>query len=731
MPENSSPTELEGQILKVKYSDSETGYAVLSMEIDGERNTVTAVGNIVSPTPGERLSIRGEWTKHPKFGAQFKVETFAVKNPVSAKGIENFLGSGLIKGIGPKMASRIVEQFGTASLEIIENSPEELNKIEGVGPKRIKMIKEAWDEQKHIRDLMIFLQAYGVGTGTAVRIFKKYGQGSISVLKKNPYALASEVFGIGFRTADDIAEKLGFEKNSPVRIKAGIVFVLNRLSDEGHTYYPEKMLNQKSREILGVPADLIENSLKKLTMTGEVIIDETFSDIDDTSSAVYLKRFHNAEKNIAEHLKRIFSSRSALGEINTEKAGKWVQSKSNIELAQRQISAVETAVKSKLMVITGGPGTGKTTVINAIIKIFNELNAKILLAAPTGRAANRMSEAASSPAKTIHRALEYAPNQGQFRRNRENPLDIDVLILDEASMIDTRLMSCLLEAVPDRAAVIMVGDICQLPSVGAGNVLGDIIASGKIPCIELNEIFRQAEGSCIILNAHRVNKGLLPEFDNGNKDTDFFFIEQDNPERVLNIIIELVTKRIPGKFGFDPLMDIQVISPMHKGTTGTASLNNALQEAVNPGESKLVKGYRSFRINDKVMQTKNNYDKDVYNGDTGKITYIDPNSQTVKILFDQKEVTYEYSEMDELTLAYAISVHKSQGSEYPAVILPLLTEHYILLQRNLIYTAITRGKKLVVVTGSKKALTMGVKNDRIIKRYTHLSERIKKASFAF
>lgn len=730
--ENEPLLELEGQIHRIKYNSDETGYSVISMHVNGYRDAVVAVGNIVSPSPGETLRIKGRWLNHPRFGKQFKVETYTIKNPVSIKGIENFLGSGLIKGIGPKMAARIVGQFGKNSLEIIEHHPEELKKIDGVGPKRISMIKAAWDEQKYIRDLMIFLQSYGIGSGPAVKIFRKYGEAAIPILKKNPYKLASEVFGIGFRTADDIAEKLGFVKNSPIRLEAGLIFVLNQLSEEGHVYYPLGRLREKCGDILGVSSGTIERAIETLVLKGEIIIDSTFDvqppEPGEGNKSVYLKRYYVAEKNITENLLRIKNSRPSFRNINAEKAIKWVQKQIKINLAGRQVQAVKTAVQSKLMIITGGPGTGKTTVIKAIISIFRELNAKLLLSAPTGRAANRMNEATSSPAKTIHRALEYAPGQGTFRRNHQNPLDTDVLILDEVSMIDTRLMNYLLEAVPDNAVVILVGDINQLPSVGAGNVLGDIIVSGEIPCIELNEIFRQSEGSNIILNAHRINKGHMPEQDNRSEQSDFYFIEQNDPERVLDIIIELVLKRIPDRFGLDPFRDIQVISPMHKGVVGTDNLNKALQDSLNPAQSKLVRGYRSFRINDKVMQIKNNYDKEVYNGDIGMITGIDPENQKIKILFDQKEIYYFYSEMDELTLAYAISVHKSQGSEYPAVILPVMTQHYILLQRNLIYTAITRGKDLVVVTGSKKALEIGIKNNRITNRYTHLSHRIKKAS---
>ncbi len=728
MSENSRQIDIEGEIHRITYSSEETGYTVAQMKVKGSPFPVTVVGNILAPSPGETLKVRGNWTTHPKFGKQFSVESYSIKTPVTLLGIKNYLGSGLIKGIGSVMASRIVEKFGEKSLEIIEKKPEELCKVEGIGPKRISVIKNAWREQRDIRDLMLFLQSHGIGPGPAVKIFRRYGHNAISILTRNPYKLATDVFGIGFLTADAIAEKLGFEKNAPVRVEAGVLFVLNHLTEEGHVFYPYNQLIRRCADILKNPVEEVVRAFRNLAGKGEIIIEDTQTvtgEIAQGNKPVYLKRYYESETGIAHHLSRIMKTDSPFPEINIEKALDWVQKKIKIRFADRQKEAVKIAVSSKLMIITGGPGTGKTTVINAIIRIYRELKAKILLCAPTGRAAKRMSETSSYPAKTIHRALEYAPALGSFQKNSDNPFKESVLIVDEVSMIDTILMSHFLKAVPDSAVLIMVGDINQLPSVGAGNVLKDLINSGRIPCIELNEIFRQSEGSAIIINAHKINNGFMPEMSNEDRNGDFFYIEQSDPERVLNIILELVSRRVPGRFGLDPFHDIQVLSPMHKGVVGTGNLNNCLQETLNPAEAKLIKGERSFRINDKVMQLKNNYDKDVYNGDIGKITDINNSVQKVTVSYDHRRVDYEYSEMDEVTLAYAISVHKSQGSEYPAVIIPLLPQHYILLQRNLIYTAVTRGKKLVVIIGSKKALSMGINNDRIAERFTNLSLRLQ------
>ncbi len=671
--------------------------------------------------------MQGEWGNHPKFGEQFKVVHYKSLVPASVAGIEKYLGSGLIKGIGPVMAKRIVKKFEKETLDIIEQEVEKLTEIDGIGRKRIEMIKKAWADQKEIRQVMIFLQSHGVSSAYATKIFKTYGNESIEVVQENPYRLATDIFGIGFLTADRIAEKLGFAKDSELRAEAGILYVLHQLADEGHVYYPFQPLVNKCQEILEVDQEILSRALTSLNAEKKIVID----DLQEKESkadylAVYLAKFHLSETNIAARMKVLVNAPKSIRPFDPDKALKWVQKQLDIALAPKQIDAVRRAVTDKVLVITGGPGTGKTTIVNAILKIFVKSGVKLLLAAPTGRAAKRMSEATGYEAKTIHRLLEYSIQKGGFQKNDQTPLRCDLLIVDEASMIDTILMHHLLKAIPPRATFILVGDVNQLPSVGAGNVLHDIIASGAVPVMELNEIFRQAKESLIIVNAHKINQGLMPAFKpSGHKLADFYFIEQEEPEKVLGIILELVKERIPKRFGFDPIDDIQVLTPMHKGMVGAGNLNLELQNALNPGPDSLSRGGKNFRINDKVMQVQNDYEKEVFNGDLGRIVRINLEAQEVTIDFDGKKVPYDYPDLDEVVLAYAISIHKSQGSEYPAVVIPILTQHYVLLQRNLIYTAVTRGKKLVVMVGSKRALAIGIGNDKTRKRYTYLRNRLR------
>jgi exodeoxyribonuclease V alpha subunit len=719
--------ELEGRIDTITYTNEETGYTVIKLITSGSRDPVTVVGNIIAPNPGETLSVKGSWATHPKFGRQFKAESYRIKSPASVDGIRRYLGSGLIKGIGPVMAARIVNAFGEQTLEIIDLHVERLEEIDGIGPKRVEMIRKAWSDQKNIRDVMIFLHAHGVGSGFAAKIFKQYGHNSITVVTSNPYRLATDIFGIGFTTADKVAENLGFEKNAPARVQAGILYVLNQLGEEGHIYYPCNSLIEKTIEILEVEEKTVVEALDFVAQEKRIVMESLPSETKDIScnKAVYLTRFHAAETAVANNLSRILSGPKGIRKIDKGKALQWVQGRINIRLAARQVEAVQKAASEKVVVITGGPGTGKTTIINAAIKIYRELGARILLAAPTGRASKRMSEATGFPARTIHRLLEFSPQLGGFQRNEAKPLEVDVLIIDETSMIDIVLMHHLLRAVPDHATLILVGDVNQLPSIGAGSVLKDIISSGVAPVVELNEIFRQSAASRIIINAHLINNGLMPELkqEKGGLE-DFYFIEQEDPDHALKIITELVSARIPKRFCLDPVDGIQVLSPMHKGIVGTENLNRTLQETLNPSLTAISRGDKIFKLHDKVIQTRNNYDKEVFNGDIGRISDINPEDQTITVDFDGLRAEYDYSDLDEIRLAYAISVHKSQGSEYSAVILPLLTQHYIMLQRNLIYTAVTRGKRLVVIVGSKKALAMGIKNDRIMKRYTFLSERL-------
>jgi len=720
--------ELEGQIETITYANEDTGYTVIRLIVNGFREPVTIVGNIISPTPGEALSVKGYWTNHPKFGRQFKAESHHIKSPSTVEGIKKYLASGLIKGIGPVMAARIVEEFGRDTLDIIDHHSERLERIDGIGPKRVDMIKRAWTDQKDIRGVMIFLQSHGVGSGFAARIFRAYGNDSISVVSANPFRLAMDISGIGFNTADRIAKTLGFDNNSPARAEAGVIFVMNQLADEGHVYYPYDLLLEKTVDTLDTERAVIIKAIDSLARERKIAI-ETLKREDigcgTGNRAVYLARLNVAEKAIADNIRRVITCASDIRKIDEEKALKWLHGRIGIDLASKQKEAVKRAVKDKILVITGGPGTGKTTIINAVIKIYHELGAKIALAAPTGRAAKRMSEATNYPAKTIHRLLEFSRQNGGFLRTQDRPLEVDVLIIDEVSMIDTILMHHLLRAVPDKAVLILVGDVNQLPSIGPGCILKDLINSHALPVVELKEIFRQSATSRIIINAHRINDGLIPELTAGKGEPeDFYFIEQEDPEKASDIITELVSIRIPRRFSLDPINDIQVLSPMHKGVAGTENLNRLLQETLNKSGVSLARGGRAFKLHDKVIQMRNNYDKEVFNGDIGRIEEINPEAQIVTISFDGIRAEYDYSELDEITPAYAISVHKSQGSEYPAIVLPLLNQHYVMLQRNLIYTAVTRGKKLVVIVGSKKALAMGIKNNRLMKRYTSLIERM-------
>jgi exodeoxyribonuclease V alpha subunit len=728
-------TELQGQIERISFFSEETGFTVAQIRVAGRRDPVVIVGNMVNPIAGEIVRMRGEWGRHQKYGEQFKAVFCQTAVPASVYGMEKYLGSGLVKGIGPVMAKRIVKIFKEKTLEIIENEIDRLAEVEGIGKKRIGMIKTAWEEQKEIRAVMIFLQSHGVSSGYAARIFKQYGNEAIGIVQQNPYRLATDIFGIGFLTADKIARKIGFAKDSPLRAQAGILYVLNELAQEGHVYYPYEPLIARCGEMLEMDREIVAEAMDAVAADGRIVIEDSdrpaaggagsYLRSRRDHKAVYLIWNHIAEVNLAARLGMLVGAPQAIRRIDYKKAIEWVQQKLSITLADKQIDAIRCAAENKVMVVTGGPGTGKTTIINAVLRIFSAAKNRVMLAAPTGRAARHMSEATGREAKTIHRMLEYNMRKGGFQKNEKSPLDCDLLIVDEASMIDNMLMYDLLKAVPAAATFIMVGDVNQLPSVGAGNVLKDVIASGIAPVVKLNEIFRQAKESSIIVNAHRINEGLLPRLkSNRGILDDFYFIEQEDPDRVLKIIINLVQKRIPERFGLDPIDDIQVLTPMHRGTIGAGNLNVELQKTLNPGEQGVLRGGRLFREKDKVMQIVNNYDKEVYNGDIGRIVSIDEEKREVSVVFDEREVGYDYPDLDELVHAYAVSVHKSQGSEYPAVVMPILTQHYVLLQRNLLYTGVTRGKKLVVIVGTKKAMAIAVKNNRTDRRYTLLEDRL-------
>lgn len=717
-------TELQGQIERITFVNEENGFTVAQLKVKGRPQPITVVGHLVQPKPGEQVRLLGEWQQHPRYGEQFKFFSSQTLVPATAAGMEKYLASGFIKGIGPIMARRIVGRFGVATFEIIEEQPQRLAEVEGIGPKRLEVIRRAWQEQKQIREVMLFLQNHGISTTYAARIFKHYGPQAIEVIKQNPYQLASDIYGIGFLTADRIAAKLGIAPEAPARLEAGIVYLLKQLGNDGHVFYPRDLLLTKAQELLTAPPELLEAALGRLAFRQEIVLAPNLDPAtasEPEQQAVYLAGFYLAETKAAERLRALMAGQRRLPLVDPDQALAWVQRQLQLALAPQQAEAVRSSLQHPVMIITGGPGTGKTTIINAILKIWDRLGLQACLAAPTGRAAKRMAEVTGHEAKTIHRLLEYSQQKGGFQVSERRTLDCDLLVVDEASMIDILLLHHLLKGVPVGACLIFVGDAHQLPSVGPGQVFHDLIASGVIPVIELTEIFRQAKESLIVVNAHRINQGLLPQ---GRRETeplaDFYFIEQDDPEEVQRLILELVAERIPRRFGFDPLEEIQVLTPMHRGPVGVVQLNQQLQQLLNPGQPGLERHGHRFQLGDKVMQLRNNYDKEVFNGDIGRITRLDLEMQELEVTFDGRPVLYDFSDLDELTLAYAISVHKAQGSEYPAVVLPLVTQHFLLLQRNLIYTAVTRGKKLVVLVGSRKALAIGVKNDKTRRRYSQL-----------
>ncbi|MBF0345813.1 MAG: ATP-dependent RecD-like DNA helicase [Nitrospirae bacterium] len=716
-------SEIQGQMERVTYCDEESGFTIAKLTVTGCRELVTISGFMPGISPGEVLRLKGQWFNHSKYGVQFKISAFQSVMPATAKGIERYLGSGLIKGIGPVLAKRLVEMFETDTLDIIDTQIERIKEVDGIGDKRVEKIRSAWEQQRDIRDIMLFLQGHGVSVNYATKIFKQYGGSAIKRVKENPYQLATDIYGIGFITADKIAQKLGFSKDSELRAKAGILYVLHELSNDGHVYYPYEPLVAQCQKVLEIERDKLVNPFSEIEYDKKIVIDDL--DVAENKKAVYLTKYHVSETGIAESLLRLRKTPKTLRNFSDDKAIEWVQKALSITLANNQAKAVKDSIRDKVLVITGGPGTGKTTIINAIIKIYLQLKQRVLLTAPTGRAAKRLQESTSHDAKTLHRLLEFSPKNGAFKKNEDTPLEADLIVVDEASMIDTILMHHFLKAVPTHATLIIVGDVDQLPSVGAGNVLQDIIDSGVIPSVRLNEIFRQSRQSLIVVNAHRVNSGVMPSFDSKlTPKQDFSFLEIEEPETILKRIVELCKTEIPKIYGFNPRSDVQVLTAMHKGTLGATALNMELQKALNPSTSELMRGGRIFKSNDKVMQIVNNYDKDVYNGDIGTIQRINSVENELTVDYDGRFVTYDFIDLDEIVLAYAISVHKSQGSEYPVVVMPIHTQQFIMLQRNLLYTGITRGRRLVILVGTKKALAIAVKNNKTQKRYTYLKNRL-------
>lgn len=714
--------EIHGHIERITFQSSESGFTVARLKEVKKRELTIIVGTMPSVQVGETIRCKGFWKNDKNYGIQFTVTEYEVEQPTSLNGIQKYLGSGLIKGIGSVFAERIVEYYGKKTLEIIDSQPERLLEVSGIGKKRVERIRECWDEQKAIREVMIFLQSYGVTPTFAQKIFKQYKEESIAVIEENPYQLARDVYGIGFKTADTIAGKMGVSKDSDTRIDAGIEYVLSELSNDGHTCFPKEPFLQRAEELLAVKEDLIEPRLEAIQEEGRIILDEMTRN-DEEQTFIWLKSLFLSEFGIAKELNRIKMGMSILKEVKTNEAILWAEKEQSIQLADNQKIAVAESLKQKLHIITGGPGTGKSTITNVILAISKKLTGRILLAAPTGRAAKRLSSITGMEALTIHSLLEFDFKIMNFRKNRDEPLDADLIIIDEASMIDTSLMYSLLKAIPSHARVLFVGDIDQLPSVGAGNVLRDLIDSKVIPVTQLTEIFRQAAHSKIITNAHKINNGEFPDV-RIDKKSDFFFIEKNEQEDIAALIGDLVSTRLPKRYKFNPLKDIQVLSPMKRGLIGTRNLNELLQEKLNKEKAVLSKYGRNFRKGDKVMQLKNNYDKNVFNGDVGLIESIDYEEQEMAVMIDEELVIYEFSELDQLTLAYAISVHKYQGSECPCIIMPIHTTHYNLLFRNLLYTGITRGKSLVIVIGTRRALFIALKNNKVSQRFTGLKEAL-------
>ena len=700
-------------IERITFQNPENGYSVLQTTIKGYREEQTVVGIFHEVTVGAVLTVEGNWRVDKRYGRQFAAEKWTEELPADIIGIEKYLGSGLVKGIGPKMAKLIVKHFGLETFEVIENDADRLLEVPGIGKGRVGKIRDSWEKQKDVKDIMVFLQGHGVSSTYAAKIYKQYGKDSIEKVQNNPYCLADDIWGIGFKTADGIAEKLGYEKNDSRRCRSGILYTLSKLSEDGHCYAEREQLVKSAKELLQADEDPITQALDDMIASEDLMLD---------TDAIFMPPFYYAEVGVANKLRRlietpmgnIFDNGGAVTDDVSQRQGQ-------IEYDDVQLSAIRKAIGSKVMVLTGGPGTGKTTTTLGIIASFETLGQRILLAAPTGRAAKRMSEATGKEAKTIHRLLEFNPAEG-YGRNDENPLDGDVLIVDESSMIDIILMNSLLKAVPLSMRLILVGDIDQLPSVGAGNVLRDIIDSGAVPVIRLTRIFRQAQSSRIVTNAHKINQGIFPDISNGRQ-SDFFFIKDEDPEQAARDIVNIVKNRIPRAYGYST-NDIQVLAPMQRSVVGATNLNIALQEAINPVGDSLSRGGFRYRRGDRVMQIRNNYDKDVFNGDIGTVEHVDMEERTLTVSFDGNSIEYEDSELDELTLAYATTIHKSQGSEYPVVVMPLLMTHFVMLQRNLVYTGITRAKKICIIVGTTKALAYAIHNMVVLKRNTRLKERL-------
>ncbi len=727
---------LKGTVERITYYNEENGYTVLrlrpeQLRLGGPRDgLVTVVGALPEIQPGESVEFQGEWVTDARYGRQFRAESVKQTMPATVEGMRRYLGSGLIKGIGPRTAEKIVAHFGLETLDVLDRTPERLREVPDVGPKRMRMIARAWQEQQALKEVMLFLQGHQVSTALAIKIYKAYGDEAIEKVTENPYRLARDIWGIGFLTADKIARDLGLPPDSPHRMAAGVVYALNEATNDGHVFLPRHELVEKAVGLLRIDdAGGMEGAIDRLDASGEVMIDPVPSgDATLELEAVYLPPLYYAEVGVARQLRAMLETpQSRLADLREVRWGPFLAALSGgsaVALTEQQQEAVRAALTSKVSILTGGPGTGKTTTLRAVIGGLRQTGHRFLLCSPTGRAAKRLSEATEEPAQTIHRLLGYSPGEG-FVYNEENPLDTDMIVVDEASMLDLSLFYNLLKAVLPQTHLLLVGDVDQLPSVGAGDVLRDLIRSGMVPVTRLEVIFRQEASSLIIRNAHRINRGESP--DTSNRGRDFFFFGAEEPEDAAALVVDIVQRRVPEKFGYHPLDEVQVIVPMYRGPAGVDALNQALQEALNPpgrpAERRLMG--RLFRVGDKVMQTRNNYEKDVYNGDIGRVHAFDFEEQSMTVRMEGRLVTYDWSECDELVHAYAISVHKSQGSEYPVVVIPILTQHFMMLQRNLLYTAVTRAREMVVLVGTRKAIAIAVKNDKIAQRYSALHWRLR------